>query len=107
MVVDRSNGVFDEKFVSVTANEDTVRGQLPCPILRGSRGHRVQDGFPGNRIHDSKGLAHQSPGGFLEQPARHSFCYRIEKGDIARSISADHRIANAVERDLSTFLLNE
>jgi hypothetical protein len=93
--------------MSVTADKDTVQGQVPHPILRRCLYHRIQDGSTGNGIYDPDTLGHHLPDRIFHRPSRHAFRDTIQKCDLARFICANHSVANAFERDLGTFLLNE
>jgi len=75
-----------------------------CP----SRFHDwIGRGFARGGVHDPEGLRQWQPEGFLQRPAGHPLRDRIEEGYLVRSVGADHRVADRIQRHLGAALFTE
>src|ERR1017187_1121556 len=106
-VVNRSDGIFDEDFMAVATDQNTVdRKRTDLVVLR-DHGHRIQYGFAGDCVDDPERFAHGPANCFIQGEASHSFRDGVEEGDVSFNIGTDNPVGNAVKRDLSSLLFLE
>ncbi len=106
-IVDGCHRIFDINLASVAPDKKAVQRKGSCLILGSCFCHRIQDDFSSNRVHDPNAIGHSPSDSIVELPAGHRLRNAIHEGDVALSVSANHRIANTVESDLCAFLLNK
>jgi hypothetical protein len=106
-VVDRRSGIFNGGFRSVAAQQNTIGSKRHGPILHDSHLHGVWSRLASDTVNNSEDFGQGSSSRFSPRPACHSFRDEIEEGDFSQDVGTNDGVANAVERDLGAFLLNE
>lgn len=105
-VVDRSRGIFNEKFRPVAAQQDVVGCRGLGAVLRDAA-PLAKSGLARIAIDNLNNFGQGPAGRFFVRPARHSLRDHVKKADISAGIRASNRIGNTVERNLGAFLLHE
>jgi hypothetical protein len=100
-------GVFNRRLGPGATDEKAVRGEADSPVVLDGLFHRVRRGFTRRGVDDSKYLVERTAHRSLARPARHAFGNGVEIGHIARDVRAEHGIADRVEREIRTPLLEE
>lgn len=100
LIVDRRGRILDGRLEPVATDEEAVRGQTDDPVELYGPPHRVQRGFPCRPVDDSEDLGERPAQRLLARPPGHAFGHGIEVGHVGRHISAEHAVADRVEREV-------
>src|SRR5271163_1196197 len=91
-VVDRSRGIFDRAFMSISTNEHTVRRQPHGPVFPNGQFQWIGNGPMGSTVDDLKYFAERMTLRLRGGPSRHGFGDDVQIGHVARDIGAQYSV---------------